>query len=88
MFELSTVMADNHGWVDHMDGWDGGWMWVWGTLMMLSWVAIIAGAVYLFTRRTSGEDHRDRVREILDERYARGEISAEEYREKLSHLGR
>jgi putative membrane protein len=71
-----------------MDGWGGGWMWFWATLTMLSWVAIIAVAVYLLTRRSSGAGPQDRVREILDERYARGEITAEEYREKLSHLGR
>jgi len=30
---------------------------------------------------------RSRAREILDERYARGEVSTEEYRERLQTLG-
>ena len=40
----NTLLAQAGGWWDHMSGWGGGWMWLWGTLMMLSWVAIIAGA--------------------------------------------
>ena len=41
---LAQVVADTDGW-GHMDGWGGGWMWLWGTLMMFSWVAIIAAAI-------------------------------------------
>lgn len=50
---LAFVLADTHGW-GHMDGWGGGWMWLWGTLMMLSWVAIIAAAVWLVSRGRDG----------------------------------
>lgn len=81
---LSRVVADTNGW-GHMDGWDGGWMWLWGTLMMFSWVAIIAAAVWYVGR--SREDRRpSRAREILEERYASGELSTEEYRERLDQL--
>ncbi|MBK5223953.1 MAG: SHOCT domain-containing protein [Acidimicrobiia bacterium] len=72
-----------------MDGWGGGWMWLWGTLMMFSWVAIIAAAIWLVTRardRTVSPGSA-RAREILDERYARGELTTDEYRERLDHLG-
>lgn len=87
MHTLSQVLADTDGW-SHMDGWGGGWMWLWGTLMMFSWVAVIAGAVWLFSR---GRDQASgagatRARDILDERYARGDLSTDEYRERLDQL--
>ena len=87
MHTLAQVLADNDGW-GHMDGWGGGWMWLWGTLMMFSLVAIIAGAVWLFAR---GRDQASgggvtRARDILDERYARGELTTDEYRERLDQL--
>ncbi len=79
----NTLLAQSAGWWDHMSGWGGGWMWLWGTLMMLSWVAIIAGAVWVVLR---GRDGRSRAQDLLEERYARGEIDTEEYRERLEQL--
>lgn len=82
---LTPVLASSG--YGHMDGWGGGWMWLWGTLMMLSWVAIIAGAVWLVLRsRSGGPASGGRARQILDERYARGELDTEEYRDRLDHL--
>ena len=83
---LAQVAADTEGW-GHMDGWGGGWMWLWGTLMMLSWVAIIAAAVWFLTQnRDTTAGRPSRAREILEERYASGELSTDEYRERLDHL--
>lgn len=82
---ITSLAQARDGWGDHMDGWGGGWMWLWGTLMMLSWVAIIAAAVWLVAR-PRGADRSNRAREILDERYARGELATEEYRERLDQL--
>ena len=87
MHTLAQVFADNDGF-SHMGGWGGGWMWLWGTLMMFSWVVIIAGAFWLFTR---GRDQASgggttRARDILDERYAQGELTTDEYRERVDHL--
>ena len=76
--------ADTEGW-RHMDGWGGGWMWLWGSLMMLSWVVIIAAAIWFLTRRRDGTG-TSRARDILDERYARGDLSTEEYHERRDHL--
>jgi putative membrane protein len=87
---ISTALAtqmlgqSDDGW-GHMDGWGGGWMWLWGTLIMLSWVAVIAAAVWLVAR-SLGVSRPNRAREILDERYARGELSTDEYRERLDQL--
>ena len=46
----AVAVAAGDGW-GHMDGWSGRWMWFWGTLMLASWVAVIAGAVWLLMRR-------------------------------------
>ncbi len=82
---LAQRAGDDDGWWGHMDGWGGGWMWLWGTPMMLSWVAIIAAAVWLVTRSRDGV-RPSSARELLDERYARGELTTEQYRERLDHL--
>jgi putative membrane protein len=57
-----------------------------GLLLMLAfWAALVLGAAWLvkavFSAGESGRSHgaTGRPREILDERYARGEISREEY---------
>ena len=71
-----------------MGDWGGGWMWLWGTLMMVVLVVLVVWLV----RAGSGSagparrDPADRGREILAERYAKGELSTEEYRERLSEL--
>lgn len=91
---FAMLVADTNGWGHmggdgHMDGWDGGWIWLWGTLIVLSCIAIIAGAVWLISR---GRDSNptgatvSRARDILGERYARGELTTEEYRERVDQL--
>lgn len=92
---LSTLLlADGHG---HMGDWGGGWMWLWGTLMMVALVTLIGFAVWTLARGQSqtpvGGGHANAeptasARTILAERYARGEISRDEYREKLEDLER
>lgn len=72
-----------------------GWMW-------LFWLLLIIGAVLLavvtaralgggVARGDGGEGgvprEQSRARQVLDERYARGEISTEEYAERLRVLG-
>lgn len=73
---------------DHMSGWGGGWMWLWGSLMMLTLVAFIAAAIWLLARSLGAGLHGNhgKAREILDERYARGELTVEEYRERREHI--
>lgn len=82
----ATLLAQSDdGWWGHMVGLGGGWMWLWGTLMMLTWVALIAAAVWLVVRSLGG-GRPNRAREILDERYARGDLTTDEYRERLEQF--
>lgn len=40
---LTGILAqsDDEWWRNHISGWGGGWMWVWGALRMLARVALI-----------------------------------------------
>jgi putative membrane protein len=78
-------------------GWYGGYgahMWThggpWGfggPLFGLLSIGLIAVGVYLLVRYLKDRDDRGgRARDILDERYARGELTSEEYRERIDHL--
>jgi putative membrane protein len=94
MRHLDAVLAnvDSHGW-GHMDGWGGGWMW-WGLAMMVILTLIFAAlAVWLIRSLNLGPGRAEvgphpgaRAREILAERYARGELTTDEYRERLEQL--
>ena len=83
-----TVLGDGSGW-SH----DHGWFWFW-PLIPLFWLLVFFLVARLFFWRggrgpwggrqaaAAGPDPRA----ILAERYARGEISHEVYRERLSRL--
>ena len=62
--------------------WNGGWMWFGGILMIIFWVAVILLVVWL-VRRMSGQgmgmSHTSNALDIAKERYAKGEISHEEF---------
>lgn len=71
-----------------MDGFDG-WDWVWGTLMMLVFwgglVAVIVLAVRAFgggSGRRSGDAQVPDPKTVLENRFARGEISQEEFEQR------
>ncbi len=70
----------------------GLWMglgWIW---MLVFWVLVIGGIVWAATRLSPGSrdpsDSGGGPRRLLDERFARGEIDAEEYRERRDALTR
>jgi putative membrane protein len=62
----------------------------WWPLWLLVWAAVFATIVWLLVRRGRGRgdggDPLDRARVVLAERFARGEIAADEYRERLAEL--
>ncbi len=68
----------------HMRDWSWGHMMFGGGLMMiLFWGAIILIAFLIFSRFRSGQDNPSRIsktpREILEQRFASGEIDEEEF---------
>ena len=86
------VLAHHDGWDGHM-GWGGGWwMLIWGTLMMAGLVVLVVWLIRTtatgggVSRGSGSDDPLDSARRILAERYARGELSTEEYRERLDQL--
>lgn len=79
-------------------GMGGGWL-LGGLMMLLFWIVVIglaAWAIWAFTRRQSGRadypisqaaPQGDSALQIVKERYARGEISREQYDEIRQTLG-
>jgi putative membrane protein len=55
---------------------------------LVVWFAIAVTVVWLLSRRwrEPRSGGLDRAREILAERYARGELTSEEYRDRLEQL--
>jgi putative membrane protein len=79
---LALVLAD---YVGHMNGDGWGWMWIPGLVFMLV-VAIAAVAAVVMLARGNQPGRGPGPREILAERYARGELSTEDYHERLDEL--
>ena len=77
---LTLPLADSWGMHDGGGGWWLGMMLV----MVLFWAAVILGIVWLVRGGFDGSrgGRRETPTEILDRRFAEGEISAEEYRER------
>lgn len=70
-----------------MDGnWDGG-SWWWMAMVMVAFWAVVVAAIVMVVRRPSGARRRDAT-DVLDERYARGEIDEDEYRRRRETLAR
>jgi putative membrane protein len=92
--QLATdAIADRWGHGDGMmDGWGGGWMWLWWLLLIAGLITMIVVAMLAMTRGLSSRNARDggrsTARDVLDERYARGELTTEEYHERLTELKR
>lgn len=72
---------------DHLGGFGMG---IGLLFMLLFWVLVIAGIVYLVRLSGNGKRGADtgsnRALDILQERYARGEIGREEYEQKKRDL--
>lgn len=74
-------------------GGDGGWMifgWLWMILIGLVPILVLFALVkYLFNSQKSSEptkETRRTARDILDEAYARGELTRDEYLQKCDDL--
>jgi putative membrane protein len=73
------------------DGWMGGGMLFGGLFMLLVWGLVIAALVLLIRYLVSSEGRERSVeespREILDRRFAKGEIDKDEYEARRKALG-
>jgi putative membrane protein len=60
----------------------------WWPLWLLFWLAIVVAAGWFLWRRWGRPqgDPLDRARELLAERYAKGELTSDQYRERLEQL--
>lgn len=72
-------------------GYPMGWVWLWVLLIIIGLLVL----AFVIVRVATGGVKRDSAREgavmrtarqILDERYAKGELTTDEYRERLSVL--
>lgn len=92
-FSATLADASGDGW-DHMGGWGGGWMWLWGVAMMVLFAVLIVWLVRAVAGSAAApgpvgpapRDHRERALQILAERYAGGEVTTDEYRERVEAL--
>ena len=67
----------------HYGGWGGLWMGLW---MALFWGAVILLIVWGVRRTTTETRPHPGAKDVLEERYARGEIDADELRERIATL--
>lgn len=82
------------GFEHHMfNGLHGGWLWGmhWGGLVV--WLVLIGGVLWAVSRSQQQSTvprstRRERPLDLLQQRYANGEISAEEYEERKQRLQR
>lgn len=70
----------------YMSDWMGGWGWLYGLMHLAWWALLVAAAVVVFRWLAGERRSGDRSREILRERYARGEIDKPEFEERMRHL--
>jgi putative membrane protein len=76
--------------------WDGGWHgWLFGPIMMIVFIAVAVAVVVLVVRWLGGPGHGAMAHapsgkaplDILEERFARGEIDNDEFEERKRVLG-
>jgi len=75
-YTLATVLADWHH--------NGSHWWVVFPILLLTIIVVLS--VLLWRRRPDPPNSGDSAKRILGERFARGEIDADEYRERLAQL--
>lgn len=66
--------------------WPGmGWGWPWPLMMLVFWIAVIVGVIFLVrwvassANRGRGSTSEESALDILNKRYAKGEINRDEY---------
>ena len=89
MMDTLSVLAqragENDDWWGHMHGWSGGWMWLWGTLMMLSWWRSSPLSCGSSAARVTTPDRAVPERSSTSA-YARRELTTAEFCDRLEEL--
>ncbi len=62
-------------------------MWMFGLLALAGLVILVIVIVRIATGGFKGAEERSTSRQILDRRYAKGDLTTQEYRERLAKLG-
>jgi putative membrane protein len=70
---------------DH--GWSAGNWLVMSFAMLVFWAALIGVIAWVVRSHRPTDGDANRARQILDERYARGEINDDEYKQRRDQLG-
>jgi putative membrane protein len=80
----TMILAGQGPWNDGHGPWHdgGGWWLIFPIGFGIFWLLVLGGGWYLLSRRRQSGD----AASVLAERYARGEIDEDEYRERLSVL--
>jgi putative membrane protein len=82
-----AAYADAHpGWGDGHGHWNGGGPGWWLIFPILFWVFALSAVGYLIYRRSPAQSARSAAERTLAERYARGEISEEELKQRRAVL--
>jgi putative membrane protein len=66
-------------------GWGWGWM-VMGMVMMVGFWALVAWVIFIVVRRPESRSSAGDAQQILAERFARGELDVDEYRQRSDAL--
>jgi putative membrane protein len=73
------------------NGMNPAWFWLYGLLSLAAIVLLIVWTVRVFRDDSTGPagpgPDRSAARQLLDERYARGELTDEQYRQQVAELG-
>lgn len=69
-----------------MMGFDSGWGAFGAIWMVVFWAAVIALIVWVVSRLSGPQTTHGRAEEILEERFARGEIDRQEFEERRREL--
>jgi putative membrane protein len=69
-----------------MDGSMMGWFWIWPVLVLIGLVLLGYLAYRLTAGSTPTRSGAGTARDILDQRYARGEIDEQDYRQRRNEL--
>ena len=77
-------MGHDGGWHDGLGA--GGWI-LMAVLMLMFWTVVVGGAIWLVRgSRSYHGPSSSQARHILDERFARGEMTEDEYRQRRDLL--